>query len=123
MRVNGQMLGLSRELRVDVYLGKLIAELKTGEKRSFHRYALAGYALAIEADREQPVDYGLIIYLSIEDDLVKIGREIYFIGDELREEFLQMRDEAFEIVESGRDPGIQIDCPRYCIYFSVCNAG
>jgi|Deesub1362A_J573_1020465.scaffolds.fasta_scaffold00335_37 CRISPR-associated protein Csa1 len=123
MGINGQELGLSKELRIDVYLGKLIAELKTGSKRDFHKYILAGYALAIEADKEFPVDYGVVIYISIKNGMVKVDKDMFFIGDELREEFLQMRDEAFEIVESGRDPGIHINCPEYCIYYHTCRGG
>ena len=121
MRIDGRLIGLSPELRVDMYLGKIIADLKTGDKRPFHKYSVTGYALALEADKEIPIDYGLIIYLSVEDDLVKIDKEMYYIGDELRDEFIQIRDEVFEVIESGRDPGIPVDCPSYCVYYNVCH--
>jgi CRISPR-associated protein Csa1 len=50
-KVDGSLVGLSRELSVDIYTPfNAIADLKTGEVREFHPYAATGYALAIEAE-------------------------------------------------------------------------
>ena len=123
MRIDGSPIGLSRELKVDIYLGRIVADIKTGDIRDFHKYTLAGYALAIEADKSIPVDYGLIIYLSVEDDYVKVDKRVFYIGDELRSEFLEMRDEATKVILSGRDPGKPLNCPEYCIYYNICHGG
>jgi len=120
--VNGRLLGLSHELRVDIFTDKrVVVDIKTGEIRDFHKYTLAGYALAIESDLEIPIDYGIITYLSVDEGIVKIKNMVYFIGDELRREFLEIRDEAFNIIHSNMDPGKPSSCPSYCIYYSVCN--
>lgn len=120
--VDGSPLGLSSNLRIDMMLdNNVVLDIKTGEVRDFHRYTLAGYALAVEADLEKPVDFGVITYLSIEDGFVKVRNDFYFIDEELRREFITIRDEAMEIIESGIDPGKPPKCPSYCIYYPVCN--
>lgn len=122
-KVDGSLVGLSRELSADIYTPfNAIADLKTGEFREFHPYAATGYALAIEAEEGTPVDFGFIIYVRIEPSrLVPSFRLRYFvIGDELRREFLELRDEAYEVVSVGRDPGKPPKCPDYCPYCAVC---
>ncbi|MEM4482074.1 MAG: type I-A CRISPR-associated protein Cas4/Csa1 [Desulfurococcaceae archaeon] len=122
-KVDGSLIGLSRELSVDIYTPfNAIADLKTGEVRKFHPYAATGYALALEAEENIPVDFGFIIYVQIDPSkLVPSFKLKYFvIGDELRREFLEIRDEAYEIVSVGRDPGKPVKCPNYCPYYSVC---
>jgi len=120
--VNGRLLGLSHELRVDMFTDRrVVIDIKTGELRDFHKYTLAGYALAIESDLEIPIDYGIITYLLVDKDVVKIRNMVYFIGDELRREFIEMRDEAFNIIHNNMDPGKPPTCPGYRIYYNVCN--
>lgn len=120
--VDGSLLGLSSQLRVDMLLERnVVLDIKTGSVRSFHKYTLAGYALAIEADLERPIDYGIISYLRIDGDFVKVNNHFFFISDELRREFLNLRDEAMEVLHSGVDPGKPPSCPSYCIYHQVCN--
>jgi CRISPR-associated protein Csa1 len=123
-KVDGSLVGLSRELSVDIYTPfNAIADLKTGEVREFHPYAATGYALALEAEEGTPVDFGFVVYVKIEPPrFVPSFRLRYFvIGDELRREFLELRDEAYEIVSVGRDPGKPPKCPDYCPYYTVCN--
>ena len=122
-KVDGSLVGLSRELSVDVYTPfNAIADLKTGEVREFHPYAATGYALAMEAEEGVPVDFGFVIYVRVEPPrLVPTFRLRYFvIGDELRREFLELRDEAYTVVSVGRDPGRPPKCPDYCPYYPVC---
>lgn len=120
--VDGSLLGLSSELRIDMLLeNNVVLDIKTGDIRPFHKYTLAGYALAVECDLETPIDYGVISYLHVDNEFVKVNNQIYFISDELRMNFLKMRDEAMEIVYSGNDPGKPVKCPAYCIYYNICN--
>lgn len=119
--VDGRLLGLSRELKVDMFTDRrIVADIKTGDVRDFHKYTLAGYALAIESDLEIPIDYGVITYLSVEDGVVKVRCAAHFIGDELRREFIELRDEAFNVIHSGSDPGKPDSCLEYCVYYDVC---
>ncbi|MCS7125531.1 MAG: type I-A CRISPR-associated protein Cas4/Csa1 [Aigarchaeota archaeon] len=120
--VNGQLLGLSSELRIDMFADKrIVIEIKTGEIRDFHKYTITGYALAVESDLDIPIDYGIVSYILISRENVKIRNKIYFIGDELRREFLEIRDEAFNIIQRGIDPGKPPECPEYCIYYGACS--
>ena len=121
--VNGQLLGLSGDLRVDMLADKrIVVEIKTGDLRDFHKYSVVGYALAVEADLEIPIDYGIVSYIHVDENgYVKIRNKIYFIGDELRREFIEIRDEAFNVIMGGVDPGKPPQCPEYCIYYGVCN--
>ncbi|MGC8933433.1 MAG: type I-A CRISPR-associated protein Cas4/Csa1 [Candidatus Methanodesulfokora sp.] len=121
-KVDGTLVGLSSELSVDLYApASMVIDLKTGEVRKFHPYIAAGYALAIEAQESVPVNFGLIIYLKFEGRSVPSIRTKYFlISDEIRREFLEMRDEAFQLILSGKDPGKPGFCPDYCPYYGVC---
>jgi len=121
--VDGRALGFSKELKVDVFLdNRLVIDVKTGDVRDFHKYTLVGYALAIEADLEIPVDYGVISYLSVKDGFVKVRNDVFFIDDTLRREFIEIRDKAFDIIQLGEDPGYPISCPDYCIYYDYCSS-
>jgi len=125
-KVDGSLVGLSRELSVDIYTPfNAVADLKTGEVREFHPYAATGYALAIEAEEGVPIDFGFVIYVKIEAPrFIPSFRLRYFvISDELRREFLELRDEAYQVVSIGRDPGKPSKCPDYCPYYTVCERG
>ncbi len=121
--VNGQFLGLSSDLRIDMFADRrIVIEIKTGDTRDFHKYAVVGYALAVESDLEIPVDYGIVSYIHVhENSHVKIRNKVYFIGDELRREFVEVRDEVFNTIRRGVDPGKPQHCPEYCIYYGVCS--
>lgn len=120
--VDGRLLGLSSELKIDMFADKrIVIEIKTGDVRDFHKYAVTGYALAVEADLEIPIDYGIISYIHVnEDGYVSVKNKIYFIGDELRREFIEVRDEVFNIIRKSSDPGKAAECPEHCIYYEVC---
>jgi CRISPR-associated protein Csa1 len=125
-KVDGSLIGLSKELSADVYTpAYAVADLKTGEIRDFHPYAPTGYALAMEADEETAVNFGMIIYVKLSPyrPVPTIQTKTFLIGDELRREFLEIRDEAFEIVSNARDPGKPAACPDFCPYYQVCVSG
>ncbi|MDW8074096.1 MAG: type I-A CRISPR-associated protein Cas4/Csa1 [Nitrososphaerota archaeon] len=123
MKVDGSLVGLSRELSVDIFSpANAVIDVKTGEVRSFHRLTAAGYAIAIEADKGIPVDMGITVYLSVDNSEVpRFTHDVFIVGDELRREFLELRDEAQLLVERGSDPGLPSACPSYCPYYSFCN--
>ncbi len=121
-KVDGSLVGLSNELSVDIYMPyNAIVDVKTGDIRDFHPLTAAGYALAIESEENIPIDFGFILYLKFERKTTPSFKLKHFIvGDELRREFIEIRDEAFEIVNSGRDPGMPNKCPDFCPYYSIC---
>jgi len=124
MKVDGSLVGMSRELSVDVYTPfNAVIDFKTGEVRNFHRYTAAGYALAIEADKGVAINFGIILYISmeLENPAPNIKADFFLVGDEIRREFIEIRDEAHLIIEKGEDPGMPTKCPDYCPYYTYCN--
>jgi len=120
-RIDGSFIGLSNNLSIDLFTPyNVIADLKSGEERERNLLILTGYALALESDEMTDVNFGFLIYLRIKNTIqFKIRHSL--ISDELRRNFLELRDEIFEVIESGVDPGKSTNCSKYCPYFGVCN--
>ena len=123
-QIDGTFLGLSRNLRVDgVHFGEaMLADLKFGRKERFHRTGLAGYALALESLIEQPINLGYIVYVDFRDGHVVVEREFHVLSDELRQWFIDERDEKARSVELELDPGLADNCRESCPYWSACYA-
>lgn len=120
LRVDGTLVGLSDRLSIDALAEpSIVIEIKTGQRRNFHRLALAGYALAIESSLEIPVDYGALIYININGE-IDISIETHYISPDLRKEFIDARDEAIDLILSGKDPGIARNCPETCPFLEIC---
>lgn len=122
-RVDGSALGLSSSLRVDA-LGEagLVVEVKYGRGNGFHGVGLAGYALALEACLEVPVDYGLVVYVEgVEARVPRIRLEPVYISASLRREFLEARDEAIDVLLSGAEPPAPPRCSEHCPLRGVCS--
>ena len=119
--IDGSLLGLGRQLKVDLILeGGIIIDIKTGDRRDFHKLGLAGYALALEADSGTPADIGIVTYLRV-NGRPQMSHDIFEISDELRLEFLSLRDEAASIVSNEEDPGVSPNCNELCPFYGVCH--
>jgi CRISPR-associated protein Csa1 len=106
--LDSAFLGLSRRLCTDLLnLGEpcILDVIFNDHKRDFHPLTLAGYALVLEAVYEFPVDVGVTVYASLEDCCLHIEREFTVLGDELRMEFVEVRDEKQRMVADELDPG------------------
>jgi CRISPR-associated protein Csa1 len=115
--LDGSFLGLSRHLSTDLLnLGEpcILNIIFNDHKRDFHPLTLAGYALVLEAVYEFPVDVGVTVYASLEGDRLNIEREFFVIGDELRMEFIEIRDEKQRMVADELDPGPCEGCEEWC---------
>jgi len=121
-KVDGTLLGLSRELSVDVFNPQnVVLEIKTGRRMSFHRFVVGGYALALESANEVPVNLGAVMYIHFDQrNLPVVTLNYHFIGDEIRRDFLELRDTALEIIYNERDPGLPPKCYKYCVYRDYC---
>ncbi|ACB40069.1 type I-A CRISPR-associated protein Cas4/Csa1 [Pyrobaculum neutrophilum] len=117
--VDGAPLGLSYVVADGVALGAVV-EFKFGPSQNVD-VALAGYAMAIEAEYGVPIDYGIHVQISI-DGQVEYRATAYHLGDAPRAKFLEARDEAIDVVASARDPGPAPQCPKTCPYYSVCRS-
>ncbi|TCJ15711.1 type I-A CRISPR-associated protein Cas4/Csa1 [Rubrobacter taiwanensis] len=115
--LDGAFLGLSRRLSTDLLnLGEpaVLNIIFNDEKRSFHPLTLAGYALVLEAVYEFPVDVGVTVYASFRNGRLQIEREFAVLGDELRMEFIEVRDEKQRMVADELDPGPCEECEAWC---------
>ena len=117
--VDGRPLGLTM-VKADAFLYDVVVEVKVGPEHSRHKLALAGYAMALEADEEVPVDRGLLVYVHV-NSRVRVTATPVAIGDSLRWAFLEERDALLELLDSGRDPGLASACLESCPFFEVCH--
>lgn len=121
-KLDGTFLGLSGFLSCDAAFtgGPVIFDLKFGRKQDFHRLGATGYALVMESLFEFPVDTGCIVYVDMRGDVPSISRELFFISDELRQWFIDERDEKLQMLYEESDPGVAQQCPIYCSYMTYC---
>jgi len=117
--VDGSLIGLSRNLRVDaLFEGSVIIELKYGSFRRDYIDALAGYAIAMESFIEMPIDFGILMLVNSDGTAIKI--EPVYIGNDVRREFIELRDEAIDILLSDIEPPKASSCPSTCPYKRYC---
>ncbi|MCD6348611.1 MAG: type I-A CRISPR-associated protein Cas4/Csa1 [Candidatus Korarchaeota archaeon] len=118
--IDGSFLGLSEHIRVDALSqGMTVLDLKTGRRREFQHLYTVGYALALEAELEAPVDVGVVVYLDMENGL-QVHREIRVMDEALRREFVEERNRKMRIVYSEEDPGLPDHCPADCPFYEYC---
>ena len=117
--VDGSLIGLSKNLRVDaLFEGSMIIELKYGSLRRDYMDALAGYAIAMESFLEIPIDFGILMLINGDGTAIKV--EPVYIGNDLRKEFVELRDEAIDILLSDIEPVKASNCPSTCPYRKYC---
>lgn len=121
-KLNGRFLGLSGMLSTDAltYSEPIVVDLKFGPRRDFYRLATAGYALVLEALHDFPVDIGCIVYAQYKHGRWMVERDLHIIGDELRQRFIEERDEKMRLVYEELDPGRVNDCRVECAYAADC---
>jgi len=123
VRVDGSLIGLSPNLRVDALVsGNLIIDFKVGRKFENHELALAAYALALEANLEVPIDYGFIVYIA-PNGRSKVSVKAVYIDSDLRRDFIDARNEVIDMLLSEREPPKALTCPQTCPYRQYCLGG
>lgn len=122
-KLDGRFLGLSSHLSVDAFAFSepMIVDIKFGERRDFHRLTTTGYALVVESLYEYPIDLGCIVYPTFRGGRVYIERDFHLIDDELRQWFIEARDERMRLVAEEIDPGLARECYETCPYWSTCH--
>ena len=122
-RLDGRFLGLSSHLSADAFnfAEPMMVDLKFGPPRRFHRLSTTGYALVMESLYEAPVNVGCVVYVRFRDGQVLIERDFHHLSDELRQEFIEARDERAQMVEEEIDPGAPPECPATCHCWSFCH--
>lgn len=64
-----------------------------------------------------------MIYVSFKGDRISIERDFHIIDDELRQQFVNERDEKSRLVEEAEDPGLPAVCYQWCSYLPMCWPG
>ncbi|MDM7934640.1 MAG: type I-A CRISPR-associated protein Cas4/Csa1 [Methanothrix sp.] len=122
-KLDGRYLGLSSNLSADAINmgGMVICDLKTGGKRDFHRLSVTGYALVYESLYEVPINIGCTVYLSFPKNhpTPHIDRDFFMISDEVRQWFIEERDEMQDMIFYEKDPG-KCSSPGSCRYREHC---
>lgn len=121
-QLDGSLLGLSGHLATDALLvfTPLVFDVKFGPRRDFHRLATTAYALVLESLYECPVDVGCIVYVAFDGDRILVQRDLHLLDDELRQWFVDERDERSRRVTEEIDPGKAVDCAEDCPYIGHC---
>lgn len=121
-KLDGSYLGLSSHLSVDAIavFTPLIFDLKFDIKRDFHKLSITGYTLVAEANYEFPIDIGCIAYGEFRDNRLRVNKESFVIDDELRQNFIEERDERSRMIYEEIDPGKPAECYSDCPYRAVC---
>ncbi|HSW58292.1 MAG TPA: type I-A CRISPR-associated protein Cas4/Csa1 [Dehalococcoidales bacterium] len=122
-KLNGSFLGLSAHLSADafVFSEPMVVDFKFGQKEKFHKLSVTGYALVMESLYEYPINAGCIVYPSFAGDRLTIERDFCFIDDELRQWFIEERDERMRMVHEEIDPGLAKQCPEICSLWQECH--
>ncbi len=122
-KLDGRNLGLSGYLSADAFGAEgVVLDMKTGERRRFHRLATTGYALVIESIHEYPVDIGCIVYCWFrENALPSIEYDVHQIDEPLRQDFIELRDTAMKLIYDEKDPGLPSKCYEDCPYWNECH--
>ena len=121
--IPGAAIGLSDTLRPDLLVGFIPVDiaLTSPSIRNCERkeLALTGYALAIEAWTGHPVDFGVVLYISL-NGYVRFSWRVVRIDDTLRRRFIDLRDTVARILENSEEPEIADSCPTSCPFREVC---
>lgn len=121
-KLDGSFLGLSPNLSADAFTFSepMIIDLKFGEPQKFHRLTTTGYALVMEAIYEFPVNLGCLVYASLKNGRLLVKKDIHIIDDELRQWFIEERDEKMRMIYEEIDPGIAGNCYDTCPNYRFC---
>ncbi|MBO8127650.1 MAG: type I-A CRISPR-associated protein Cas4/Csa1 [Peptococcaceae bacterium] len=123
-RLDGSFLGLSSNLSTDAFTfcEPMIMDLKFGEPKDFHRLCTTGYAMVMEAIYEFPVNIGCLVYAKFQDNRLIIKKDLHVIDDELRQWFIEARDDKARMIYEEIDPGTPEQCPANCYCYSHCHS-
>ena len=128
LKVDGSFIGLTKNLSIDAfdYMRRIVFDLKylrpESKPEPWRRLYVTGYAITLEALYSIPFDVGCLVYVQYNGSL-SVTRDIFFISDDLRREWIEERDRKLEIVASRVDPGLPRTCYDPCPYSYYCLRG
>jgi CRISPR-associated protein Csa1 len=127
LKICAPILGVSGSAELDFLIRKsILGEIKSNEWYEFYNVGLAGYALALEADRKRDLNLGIILCpMFVSDRTVPMyysNAGIRIISEPWRKMFLVNRNSRIELVKNAKDPGTpenDIKC-KACGFFKAC---
>ena len=122
-RLDGRFLGLSSHLSADAFnfSEPMMVDLKFGSPEPFHRLTTAGYALVMESLTESPINVGCVVHIEFREGELRFKRDFHLLSDELRQWFIEARDELARLIDEEIDPGLADPCYEICPYWRVCH--
>lgn len=122
-KLNGSFLGLSPYLSTDAlnFSEPMIVDIKFGKRREFHKLSVTGYALVMEAIHSFPVNLGFVVYPKFKNNRILLQRDFFIIDDELRQKFIESRDEKMRMIYQEDDPGKSKECYKLCPFYEMCS--
>lgn len=122
-KLNGSFIGLSPYLSTDAinFSEPMIVDTKFGKEKKFHKLSVTGYALVMESLFSFPVNLGCLVYPEFKNDRILITRDLFIITDELRQKFIEQRDEKMRMIYEDIDPGLANNCYKICPFYDQCN--
>lgn len=123
-RLDGRFLGLSSHLSADAFnfTEPMMVDLKFGPPQEFDRLTTAGYAMVMESLSECPINVGCVVHVQFRDGELRFERDFHLLSDELRQWFIEARDELARLVDEEIDPGLADPCYETCPYWDVCHS-
>jgi CRISPR-associated protein Csa1 len=120
--LSGRFLGLAERIVADAvsFRDGIVYSLAFEPPEERHHLMTAGLALVVESVFERPIDLGCIVYPQVVGRRVEVRRDFHVIGDELRQVFIEERDDRMRIVDDGIDPGLPAECPARCPLLPTC---
>ncbi len=120
--LGGRCLGLAERVLADAisFRDGIVYGLAFEPPDERHRLLTAGVALLAECAFERPFDVGCVVYPRVSETRVEVRRDYHVIGDEVRQVFVEERDDRMRLLEMGADPGLPAECPGSCPYLRIC---
>lgn len=84
----------------------VLYDVKFGQKRDFHRLGVTAYAMVMESLWQFPVNVGCTVHVDSRGSVPVIRRDLFIIDDELRQWFIEERDDTMRLVYEEHDPGV-----------------
>ena len=118
----GTNLGLSETTTPDFIIldepAVVMGDIKTGIRfEQFHLHTIAGYALAYESQHKKDVNFGIVYFFETHTTQMGLAQSYVFVIDDfLRRKFLDMRNEAYKILQRAEPPSLVDDYDKHCKY-------
>ena len=94
-------MGFPGNMKPDFVLRDLatIGDLKTGKENPAHRLKVTGYALAYEHQHRIDIDFGIVLYVDVQNYKAPLYKvDVFIISDTYRKVFVEQRKTKFDIL-------------------------